>query len=1270
MGSFANFSKGEWPFPLFGEAMAESSREEITRAVESLLAAQTWDEKKRLVEAQRGLLLTEAVDQVFASLLEQRRSDKDASYLLLAHRDLMAHCRQDGIELAFAGYLLPTELQILLAESKQLTRPSDMPRKVELCRAALRQVNRSTDPCLWGGIQNLLADSLLDNPFGERAENVEEAIFCCENALEVFTRSVLPEDWALTLLNLAKAYRCRVHDEHADNLERAISFYQQALEVFIRQKKPRQWALAHYNLAATYSDRICGERAENVDQAIFHYEQALTMCTHSDFPGIWADLQYCLALTYRDRIYGEQSENLELVIRHHLLALKVYTRQAFPHLWAAIQRYLADAYALRIRGARAENVEQAIYHYKQALEICTRQAFPEQWALIQHNLANAYTLRICGKRADNLEQGIQHCEQALEVCTRHTFPKLWAATQNSLSEAYFYRIRGEHAENLERAIFFLEQTLEVYTAQAFPERWARTQNNLALSYRDRIRGERANNLEQAFFHCGQALTVFTRQAFPENWARVQVCLMLVYRVRVYGEHADNLEQAISHCEQALTVYTPEAWPEYCRSTAYWLGCLFYDMHRFAQARRVLGTAHFAVEALRGEIRRDRAKRTLAEENSDLYARLVSCCLRDGDEAAALQYAIAGKGRAFVDQLASVRLDLSTLGAGDPALANDLRTDHDLRQQLNAIRDILKGEIDPSLPEASFSPDALRAQRNALQEQVARHWKEMTYKYPALTATKQAPMLTTEQACGLSDELGATLVEYYHHAESWCAFVVTSQSVHYVPLPQMNDGLLARMASWVREVESPSRKGRNWLSYLRLSGWYDVVFAPVSAYLPLHLPVILAPFSELHVLPLAAARQPQTGRFVAEDYQLAFAPSLAALYTVREQVRRTDSDGSVGMQRLLNVAYPGTPGSPHHLPNVLPEAQAIAEYFALVTPLYQEAATPDAVVAHSQGQDAVHFGCHGWFDVKQPEESGLSLAGGMLTVQDIISRLHLDQVRIATLGACESGRAVLQRGDEYTGLMQAMLTTGVQAVVASLWKVDDDATHALFVAFYTRLVAGQSPAEALLEATRFVREQPGWEHPYYWAAFQVSGLAHESRNPGQLPLSMNETVRMHASTHATTRGDKLMNVEQQIEGALILLSQMSEYPNEVLKELNEVEQGEVVKALEALDKQAATVQSYDDLSKLTVAIYHLVEDQAGLRALLLPEGSDVGEGQAQRYVPLFDNLATAGEQTYVQRYAPQIRNAVIECHTQLEAALRAAEEADRPSKQGKGHEHAE
>ena len=657
---------------------------------------------------------------------------------------------------------------------------------------------------------------------------------------------------------------------------------------------------------------------------------------------------------------------------------------------------------------------------------------------------------------------------------------------------------GERAENLEQAIHHFKQALEVFTRQAFPEDWAQAQNNLGGAYYERIRGERAENLEQAILHIEQALEVFTRQAYPVGWAETQNNLGAAYRERIRGERAENLEQAILHLKHALEVRTPIAFPQDCRDTAYSLGHLLYNEQRFSEALHALSIAHQAVEALRGEIWRDVAKRTLAEENADLYACLVFCCLREEDESAAFEYTVAGKGRAYVDLLATARLDLSAASTNDSDLANDLRKARELRQQIDTLLAILTGEnkqtssgsssttVNETPGRTPLTPDVLHAQLESLQAQEASHWDEMAYKYPALTATQKAPILSVDQARALAAEQKATLVEYYRHAEGWCAFIVTHNAMHHVPLPLINDDLLERMVTWMLRQEYPV--GRNRLSYTRLSEWRNAVFAPLEAYLPQNQPVVLAPFGVLHVLPLAAARNPHTGRYIAEDYPLAFAPSLSALRAMQDQAYRTSREGQAVPHRLLSVAYPGAPDSDHYLPNVLPEAEAIAGHFTQVTPLYQEAATPEAVLIQSHAQDVIHFGCHGWFDSEQPEQSGLMLAGGWLTVQRIITELHLERAHLATLAACLSGRAALQRGDEHVGLLQAMLTTGVQSVVASLWPVDDAPTRALFEAFYAELVEGHPPAKALQVAALHVRAQPGWEHPYYWAAFQVSGLA--------------------------------------------------------------------------------------------------------------------------------------------------------------------------------------
>jgi tetratricopeptide (TPR) repeat protein len=1145
--------------------MARPSQEQIAMAVEAFIHAQMWNDCKSIFEAYYDLLWTNDADIVLANLLEQKKNDENANYLLEERRELLARCRRDGIGGIIAYYIHnDVSLKPLLNEIIQLKSLNDLSRRIQLCRTALQYVNRDTKIHLWIYLQNDLAKNLVQNSGREHTSNLEQAISHCKQALEILTCEAFPADWAMAHHNMGNAYLKYPRGEHGDNLELAISHYKQALVVRTRETFPEDWAATNHNLGNAYYERVQGESAENLELAISYYVRALEVRTRHSFPADWAMTQGNLASAYPKRVRGERADNLELAISHCKQALEVYMRQAYPEEWAEIENGLGDAFSDRIQGERAENLEQAIQHHQQALEVYTRQAFPEDWAMTQNELGNAYYKRIRGERADNLEQAISHYEQCLEVITRQTYPELWAiirdnvatayqdrirgeradnlelaishyeqalkvldeptheastfqafpedwaTLQNNLGTAYLYRVRGEHADNLELAISHYDQALKVRTRQAFPEDWAATQNNLALAYQYRIRGEHADNLEQAISYFEQALEVSTHQAFPEDWARTQNNLALAYLMRVHGEHAGNLEQAILYYQHALEVYTPISFPQNCRDTAYSLGCLFYDEHRFLESRHALSIAHQGVEALRGEVQRDIAKRALADENADLYARLVSCCLRENDEAAAFEYAVAGKGRAFVDLLATARFELSASSVNDPALKEDLQIARKLRQQIDKLLVTLTGDSAPTSTRLSSSTgvgtslatDLLRAQLRALQSQAASFWEEMAYKYPTITATQKAPILSVNLARTLAAELNTTLVEYYRHKDGWCAFVFTSNVMYHVPLPLINDILLERMTRWIQWLGHP--EGRNLLSYKPLSEWYDAVIAPLETYFPKGESIIIAPFGALHALPLAAARHPKTGHYVAEDYQIAFVPSLSALRTVWDESRRTNGDGYAVPQRLLSVAYPGMFGSNHYLPNVLPEAQTISKYFAQVTELYQEKATPDAILEHSHEQDVVHFGCHGWFDPAQPEQSGLMLAGGWLTVQRIITELRLEQTHVATLGTCLSGRIALKRGDEHIGLLQAMLTTGVHTVVTSLWSVDDAATRTLIEVFYAELVLGHPPARAMQEAARIIRGRPSWEHPYYWAAFQVSGLSHGSLQLGQLPSRINLT----------------------------------------------------------------------------------------------------------------------------------------------------------------------
>lgn len=119
------------------------------------------------------------------------------------------------------------------------------------------------------------------------------------------------------------------------------------------------------------------------------------------------------------------------------------------------------------------------------------------------------------------------------------------------------------------------------------------------------------------------------------------------------------------------------------------------------------------------------------------------------------------------------------------------------------------------------------------------------------------------------------------------------------------------------------------------------------------------------------------------------------------------------------------------------------------------------------------------NVPTEDDDGLLTAGELATVD-------LRGTRLVTLSACGTAEGELRTGDGVYGLRRGLVLAGTQAQVLSLWKVDDEATAFLMNRFYRALGKGASVTSALETAKHAVRQRPNWQHPFYWAAFTVSG----------------------------------------------------------------------------------------------------------------------------------------------------------------------------------------
>jgi len=101
-----------------------------------------------------------------------------------------------------------------------------------------------------------------------------------------------------------------------------------------------------------------------------------------------------------------------------------------------------------------------------------------------------------------------------------------------------------------------------------------------------------------------------------------------------------------------------------------------------------------------------------------------------------------------------------------------------------------------------------------------------------------------------------------------------------------------------------------------------------------------------------------------------------------------------------------------------------------------------------------------------------------------SRQDWSQCRLVALSACSTALSATRSNAGSQTLVDGFLAGGARNVLASLWNVDTLATRALMTEFYAGLRTQMVPAEALSRAVQSIKLKPGWQHPYYWAAFQL------------------------------------------------------------------------------------------------------------------------------------------------------------------------------------------
>jgi CHAT domain-containing protein len=328
----------------------------------------------------------------------------------------------------------------------------------------------------------------------------------------------------------------------------------------------------------------------------------------------------------------------------------------------------------------------------------------------------------------------------------------------------------------------------------------------------------------------------------------------------------------------------------------------------------------------------------------------------------------------------------------------------------------------------------------------------------------------------------------------------------------------------------SDRGADMKQMTEVSGkLYAVLIAPIERDLAqAHAHTLVWELDDvLHYIPMAALYDRAAKKFLVEKYANAIITPASATMLGNTPHVKGASMLAMGLSSQYDEHFSALKNVPVELNSIVNDPKATGTHGPISG---TEWLNNDFTAANLKEQlqtehyQLVHLASH--FDAQaggDTRKSFLLMAGDESSNSNgfhlTLDKLDLDpgfsmtNVDLITFSACKTAVAAKDaHGNEVDGLAGVAHKLGANAVMASLWEVDDGSTSKLMGDFYRRWAAGDgtvSKVDALRQAqldlllgddrpqsdsdtrgfgkTKAVAPSPaGYAHPYYWAPFVLMG----------------------------------------------------------------------------------------------------------------------------------------------------------------------------------------
>ncbi|MGH7392005.1 MAG: tetratricopeptide repeat protein [Candidatus Rokuibacteriota bacterium] len=658
-----------------------------------------------------------------------------------------------------------------------------------------------------------------------------------------------------------------------------------------------------------------------------------------------------------------------------------------------------------------------------------------------------------------------------------------ATTVNSLG--VLMRLTGDHAGA--RALY--ERALDIRRKTLRPGHPAIATAMSNLAYLLHLTGDSARTVQLA----EEALTIRQRAFGPDHSDVVASLTTLAIVLQVRGDTI----RATALYERVLQITAAHPAPEWRWRAALHLGRIHEQANRLQDALAAYQESVSALGSLGNQFGDEASRASYVRGNDRLeaYDALAGLLLKLHEQDPTRGYGRhawavleAKRGRIVADVLGTTRFEPHSAA---------VRAEAERAQATQQKAAVLARALAEERAKAPGEQQPEREQNLTIQlartkPEYQAQWSAFLAKYPKYkTLFVEQNTVDARAAAKFAARLapGTLAVQYFAAPDALYLFVVGPGGLFQVKRHDVAQRELYALVERYREQIELARAGVRGpdgqpdVRALRSLGRSLTrhLLDPIGPELDAHAGLILIPNDLLHYVPVHALPRESAGgssRFLAETHTVS--------YVTRQEMVETFLSPSGPSANLPLLALADPDGT---LPSASDEVKALRAIRPAVTALGGKQATKARFLSLVTGFRDLHLATHGRLDPIRPERSYLLMAGDdeasrRLEIVEIVG-LDLQHGGLVVLSACETALGEQVPGAALVSLAGAFSAGGSSSIVASLWRIDDEATRDFMVAFH-RALQSHGRATALQMAQLALLRNSARAHPYYWAGFVLIG----------------------------------------------------------------------------------------------------------------------------------------------------------------------------------------